>query len=69
MCKNNADLNHVEDNGDTALHIATKRGNIEIVKMLLDHGAKIDLKNVNDKTVLDIAKENNRDEICMLLGD
>ena len=30
--------------GETALHMATKVGNIEVVKLLIDYGIAVDIK-------------------------
>ena len=40
---------------DSALHYAAEKGKIEAVKVLLKHGATIDLKNDDGKTPLDLA--------------
>ena len=69
LIENGADLNCIDDAGNTALHIATNCNNIEIVQILLDKGAKTDLKNVNNMTALDIAKIYNRVEIFKLLSN
>ena len=46
-----------ESNGkDTPLHIASKRGSVEIVELLINCGANVDAKNATGKTALDLAK-------------
>ena len=35
-----------QDNGDTVLHIACRRRDLDLVKMLLDSGISVDAKNV-----------------------
>lgn len=40
-----ADLNLQDDGGFTALHAAVNSGNYEITKILLDHGARTDIRD------------------------
>ncbi|KAK0636629.1 hypothetical protein B0T17DRAFT_86028 [Bombardia bombarda] len=49
------------------LHTAAKRGNCEIVKMLLDHNADINERNDKGMTALHIAIEHNQGKVVMLL--
>jgi len=35
-----------QDNGDNALHIAVRSGNIELVKLLAEHGVSPNIQNV-----------------------
>ncbi|XP_043466896.1 ankyrin-3-like isoform X2 [Leptopilina heterotoma] len=45
----------------TALHFAAKRGNLEMVKLLMSNGFdKIDVKNLTDKTPLGVAVSKHR---------
>ncbi|WP_341751923.1 ankyrin repeat domain-containing protein [Candidatus Tisiphia endosymbiont of Piscicola geometra] len=53
----NIDL--VDENGNTAAHIAVMRDNIEIFKILLNKGANIDIKNNNNISVLDLVNSSN----------
>ena len=43
--------------GKTALHIAVERNRIELVTVLLSHGAKGNIKDNHDKTPLDYQTE------------
>ena len=57
------DLNYIfvgDDNnlGDTLLHIAAKNQNIEIVQLLLKHGADVDLENNKRKTAKQCSRNN-----------
>jgi hypothetical protein len=47
--------------------IASQNGHIEIVKLLLDKGADINLQNSNDETALILAHKNGHTEIVTLL--
>ncbi len=50
-----ADLNAVDGQGDTALHGAAQKGADQIVQFLVDHGAKMDIKDKKGRTPLDAA--------------
>jgi hypothetical protein len=47
-----ADVNGVNQAGDTALHTAAARGNAPLVQLLVDRGAKVDVKNKRGQTPL-----------------
>ncbi len=40
-------LKSVTDMGDTALHIAARRRDLDLVKILVDYGANVDSQNVS----------------------
>jgi ankyrin repeat protein len=49
------DVNAFNANGQTALHSAAQRGADNLVKYLVERGAKLDLKNKQELTPLDVA--------------
>jgi ankyrin repeat protein len=49
------DINQANSKGETALHGAASRGADSIVKFLVDHGAKLDVKTGRGFTPLDVA--------------
>jgi hypothetical protein len=49
-----ADINAVNDNGETALHLAVSRGD-GLVKFLAEQGAGLDIKDKAGRTPLDVA--------------
>ena len=51
-----ADVNAVNQAGDTALHGAARRGAPAIVSWLVDHGARVDARNARGMTPLDVAR-------------
>jgi ankyrin repeat protein len=51
----------------TGLHKAVRAGHTEIVKLLLEKGADVNLKNVQGWTPLALAKEEDRKDITQLL--
>jgi ankyrin repeat protein len=50
-----ADVNAVNDRHETALHGAVCRGADSVIEYLVDKGAKLDVKDVEGKTPLDVA--------------
>lgn len=61
------DVNCKDKRGNTALIVATKYGDAEIVKLLLDLGADATLTDKEGKTALDHAKSNRDEAIISLL--
>ncbi len=56
LCLNaGADVNAVNNQGDTALHGAAQKGYDQVVQFLVDHGAKLDIKDKRGRTPLDAA--------------
>jgi len=49
------DINAFNTSGTTAVHAAVQRGGLKVVRYLADHGAKLDMKNKQGRTPLDIA--------------
>ena len=57
--KNKNIINSINNKGQTALHLAIlTNGGTEIIKMLIKKGIKVNIKDKNDMTVLDITKNN-----------
>ncbi len=69
LLERGADPNLTDEAGNTALHEAASRGvHPQLVQCLLDHGAKVDVRNVAGKTALDIALAKKRDRLLPLLS-
>jgi len=47
-------VNTKTNEGMTALHVAVRSGNVPLVRYLLDHGARTDIKDVSGRTPLDV---------------
>jgi hypothetical protein len=52
---------------DTALTYAIKEQNIEIINLLIEYGANLEIRNSDGKTAMDIATEINNEEILEIL--
>ncbi|MFN4149639.1 MAG: ankyrin repeat domain-containing protein [Candidatus Sericytochromatia bacterium] len=61
------DINAQDEYGHTALSISLNKGNIEIIKLLLDNKANPNIKNNLGESYLDIAKKRNNQEIINIL--
>jgi len=62
-------LTRNDADGMTPLLYASKWGNLEIVKLLVEKGAIINIKAVNGDTALSLARKNNNDEISNYLTE
>ncbi len=51
----------------TPLHMAAERGYLEMVKLLLNHGAKVDAFDIDDGTPLTCGVGSNSFEVCKIL--
>jgi ankyrin repeat protein len=51
-----ADVNAINDLGNTALHYAAQTGATRIIEFLVSKGAKLDVQNFQNKTPLDLAR-------------
>lgn len=60
---NGLDINGCSNYGDTPLHMAAMRGNLECVKLLLEIGADDSILNNKNETALEVAEERDNFEI------
>ena len=49
--------------GETALHLASRNEHLEVVKLLIERGADINIKNNEGETPLDFAKKRPKREL------
>lgn len=64
-----ANVNQRNANDETMLMIAAQQGNGDIVSLLLKNGADTNLKNKEGLTALELAKQNNHEEIIETLNE
>ena len=57
------DINTTDKNGTTALHIAVEQGNLEIVKLLLQKGANVNLQDKAKRTPIFMLENNLGNEV------
>ncbi|XP_058807206.1 uncharacterized protein LOC131673320 [Phymastichus coffea] len=67
LINDSVDVNFRDPDGFTALHYAAEFADSKIVKLLLNKGAKVDNKDNNQETPLDIAKRLNKLDIAKIL--
>ena len=56
-------VDNQDNNGMTALMTSCIMGNLNIVRMIVNMGANLNLVDNNNKTAIDYARENNQLEI------
>ncbi|KAN0141689.1 Ankyrin repeat-containing domain protein [Lactarius tabidus] len=70
LLKLDIEVNSRNNEGSTPLHLASagyEVGNPDIVRLLLDHGADAQARNLSGKTASQVARGPNRQEIVQLL--
>jgi len=63
-----ADVNAVNEEGKTALHLASPIGRYSLVEYLVEHGAQVHIKDKSHKTALVYAIEKNRIKVIIYLS-
>jgi len=65
LLEHGCDVNHAENNGDTALHLtATRSGRLAVAQLLLRYGAKLNVRNNAGQTAADIATRSGNTNIA-----
>jgi len=67
LIQKGADINAVNNNGDTVIHFATIRGNLAVVMYACEHGGDIDQKNKVGNCAIIFAVVNNYQNIVEYL--
>ncbi len=61
------DINARNDHNQTALMLAAQKGNIDLIKLYIDHGADINLYDNYGDTALSLAERNNHYNVIEFL--
>ncbi|XP_062588304.1 putative ankyrin repeat protein RF_0381 [Saccostrea cucullata] len=69
LLENGVDIYAYDKYGCSPIVRACKEGHEAVVKMLIEHGADINLRDENGKTVIDIARDLNREDIVDLMHE
>ncbi|MCP5062773.1 MAG: hypothetical protein GY936_09940 [Ignavibacteriae bacterium] len=67
LIRSGADINLQDKNGDPAIHWSAYSGEIDLTKLLLDKGAKTNLKSIHADGVMQVALKEWQDSIVTLL--
>ena len=67
LMKRNAFLNQKDNKGATALMLASAAGHDKIVKLIVDGGADVRIKDRNQNTALEYAQKNSNGKVEQLL--
>lgn len=67
LIESDADVDIIDNDGNTPLHIAVDIGKLKIIKILVEAGANINIKDAGGMTAIDYAKCHNRPQIIKYL--
>ncbi|MBR1399928.1 MAG: ankyrin repeat domain-containing protein, partial [Alphaproteobacteria bacterium] len=62
------DINGTNAAGNTALHYAVNANNIDMIRFLLDHGAKSDIENTKGWSAFSIAEKKGNEAVVNLIN-
>ena len=68
LIDNNAQVNVKQQAGATALHSAAQNGNVDLLILLLEHGADANIRMEGGKLPADLAREKGFVEIAEALA-
>ena len=69
LLENCADINARTKYHSTPLHLAARRGRVEVLHVLLQHGANVGLEDSGGRTALQVASNEGHDEIVKFLSE
>ena len=63
----NPQTDDVNMDGETALHIACRRGHVSVVNLLMDHGASLNVCNKDGVTCFEVAVKAGKSEVVFAM--
>lgn len=63
-----AALDHVNNSGNTPLHIASSYGNVNVVELLLNSGANVCIQNNQGQSCLDVAVQSGAGDVALAIA-
>ena len=67
LLKAQASVDDVNMNGDTALHVACRKGHVGIVNLLLTNGASLNVRNMQCLTCLETAAQAGNNKVALAM--
>ena len=61
-------LDHLNNSGNTPLHIASSYGNVRVVELLLSSGAEVCIQNNLGQTCLDVAVRSGAGDVALMMA-
>lgn len=61
-------LDHVNNAGNTPLHIASSYGNVSVVQLLLNSGASVCIQNNQGQSCLDVAVQSGAGDVALAIA-
>ncbi|KAL9969322.1 hypothetical protein ACROYT_G021521 [Oculina patagonica] len=68
LLNNEANLDHVNNAGNTPLHIASSNGNVNVVELLLNSGASVCIQNNQGQTCLDVTVQSGAGDVALAIA-
>jgi ankyrin repeat protein len=69
LLSHGADIDALDDDHATPLHLASRYGCAKGAQLLLEHGANVRLENKTGRTPFQVAEENDKTNIILLLSE
>lgn len=61
-------VDHVNNQGDTALHISASHGKVKVVELLLNYGADVSIRNNLGQTCLDVTVQSGAGDVALAIA-
>jgi ankyrin repeat protein len=67
LIEHNTSVDQVTKDGETALHLASEKGHLDIARLLIEHNASVDLATKDGRTALHLASQSGHLDVVRLL--